>query len=217
MDKSSVIETKIRDFIKKDRSFTSVDIANAIKEDGIWIRNIEVRDWLKSNIQDSDIFGEYESELIEVCSGTRTATLYRPSWADSNDYDERDQIALTPDQVNAISSQDKKPSTSKKNNSIKDTADDEDIITMVNPKGVDIRRTIYSTERIKIPGVIIKKLGLRPGDNVNPMLLKTHRPVPSRLKVNSDYRVSIPRDCVNWGNDPINVMLKGKEIIFEKA
>lgn len=216
MDKNQIIEVKVKNFISKDALFTSVDIANSIKKDGHWVRNVEVRDWLRNNFQSSDIFGDYETEVIEVCGGTRIATLYRPCWSDAHDYEERDQTALTPDDVNIISNKvhdNSVSSLSTKNNDKKD----DDIITMISPKGVSIRRKISSKERIKIPGRIIKRLGLNPGDKINPSQIKTHKPIPSRLIVNADFRVSIPRNCLNWGTEPVNVMLKGDNIIFEKA
>lgn len=61
-------------------------------------------------------------------------------------------------------------------------------------------------------------MGYKPGDNVDPSVVKTHSPIPKRLKVNKDYRLSIPRDCVKWGVSPVKVKLKeNKEIVFEKA
>jgi hypothetical protein len=204
------IKTKVQEFISQEKMFTSVDIANAVKRDGIWIKNREVRDWLRANSSDSSLFGDYATTQIQVCGGTATATLYYPMFKDPDEYAERDQVALTPDEVKAIQKQrvgQPVPNVTPDINQVLCSTDDD----------VQASTVIKTTERIKIPGYMVKKLGWAPGDRIDPAVIKTHRALPSDLYVNADYRVSIPRSVVDWGNDPVKVILKENEIVFDKA
>jgi hypothetical protein len=210
MPLDATIKVKVQEFISKEEMFTSVDIANAIKQDGIWIKNREVRDWLRANVSDTALFGDYAHTQIQVCCGTATATLYYPMFKDPDDYQKRDQVALTPDEVKAIQKTkigQPVASATPDINQVFDASDDD----------VDASAVIKTTERIKIPGHIIKKLGWAPGDRIDPALIKTHRALPSDLYVNADYRVSIPRSVVDWGKDPVKVILRKGEIVFDKA
>jgi len=212
--RDSLIEEVVTQFIEDEEMFTSVDIANTIKKEGIWIRNIEVRDWLRENADDADIFGDYEYGPILVCNGARHATVYYPSYRNPQEYEPTNQKALTPSEVEAIH-RSRHPGT---NTPTAKDSDGKAVDLLDLLDDVEMERVIASSERIKIPGAMIRKLGYKPGDTVDPSIIKTHSPIPKRLKVNKDYRLSIPRTCVNWSNNPIKVKLKeNKEIIFEKA
>jgi len=206
MNKEKLIQNKVETFVKNEKMFTSVDIANAVKNDGEWVRNIEVASWLRENFYKQDIFLEYRTEPIDVCNGSRSATLYLPEWADSDNYGNRDQTPLTPGDVNNIKNRIKKDSTTP------------DIVDMLNDNKAVMSKVIRSTERIKIPGAMIKKLGYAPGDKVPPDVVRAHNNIPGRLIVNKDYRFSIPRSSVKWGSDPVKVILTDdNKITFEKA
>jgi len=206
MNHESLIRKQVEQFIHDEKMFTSVDIANAIKTEGEWVRNIEVTSWLRENFHKEDIFLDYRTEPIDVCGGSRSATLYLPEWADETDYNNRDQEALTPAQVNAIKEKKTRSSTTP------------DIVDMLDGAQTIMSKVIKSKERIKIPGAMIRKLGYTPGDKVAPDVVKTHNGIPGNLIVNKDYRFSIPRSAVNWGKKPIKVNLtKDKKITFERA
>lgn len=213
---ATVLE-KVSEYVKEGKMFTSVDIANAVKKEGLWVRNRDVRDWLQENFSDKDLFEDYAISQIHVCNGSSVASLYHPALVDPSTYMDRDQRPLTPDEVKTISQQ--------KVGTVKDSMapdidkmipdpfeDDED-----DDKGADFTITIRSKERIKIPGTMIKELGWVPGQNIDPALILTTNVISGNLTVNDDYRVSIPRSAVPWGKDPVNVILRNGKIHFEKA
>jgi hypothetical protein len=105
MDKSQVIKEMVQRFINDEKLFTSVDIGNAIKKEllSMEIRNREVRDWLRSNIGGvDDVLKDYVAEPINVNNGASAATLYRPHWKDASEYTDRDQIALSPADIDIL-------------------------------------------------------------------------------------------------------------------
>jgi hypothetical protein len=203
------IKAKVQEFVNKEQMFTSVDVANAIKKSGVWVRVSEVRTWIKNNLSDQSLFGDYGHTTIDVCGGKAQATLYHPVFADPNDYVERDQVTLTPDEVKAIQKQ--------VSGTVNVSATPDISAIFDNTTSPDLSIVIKSKERIKIPGEITRKLGLQPGDRVDPALLKTHTVITRDLFVNSDYRISIPRTAIHWGTDPVKVMLKNGVVEFDKA
>ena len=86
---------KVTDFCSQNLMFTSVDISNSIKKDGKWIYNSEVAGWLRRNL----LFRRqsYAKTTISVTNGV--ATLYHPIGADTDEYTDRNQHALTPVEV----------------------------------------------------------------------------------------------------------------------
>jgi hypothetical protein len=215
MEYEATVLQKIQEFVDSNKMFTSVDIANAVKLEGLWVRNRHVRDWVISHFNDKEIFHDYVVSQIHVCGGSSLATLYHPGLSDPNDYLDRDQKPLTPDEVKQIQ-KDKKGSLKDnaadiKNILEKDESEEED------DEDIEMSVVLRSVERLKIPGAMIRKLGWIPGQNVDPALLLTSGYIPSNLKVNDDYRVSIPRSTVSWGTSPVRVVLKSGKIHFEKA
>lgn len=78
------------------KSFTSVDIANQLKEEGFYARNRMVAEWLRSNaIRVAHDYGLlYNQTLIRVSSkadGMTLAYLYHEHNVDADDYLNRDQ------------------------------------------------------------------------------------------------------------------------------
>jgi hypothetical protein len=213
MNTSSIIRAKVLQYINKEEMFTSVDISNAIKGDGEWVQNREVRDWLKSNFTNDSMFADYNRMSITVCKDSVAATLYLPAYKNPDDYEPRNQHALTPSEVESIKK-------AKAAQPAKSTADIVQILSSPSNSGnkqVGLIRVIRSTERIKIPGALIRKLGYGPGDQIDPSKIKTDKPIPGRLIVNKDYRFSVPRGCVGWDHQPVKVLLKSDKIVFEKA
>jgi hypothetical protein len=206
----ATIKQKVQEFVDRKEMFTSVDISNAIKKDGIWIRNAEVRNWLRANSRDPNVFDGYSSSAISVCGGNTDATLYHPSLGDPDDYQARDQQPLTPYDVKAIQKQ-------KVGQPIPAAAPDIGDVLSTRTDDADMVAVIKSKERVKIPGNMIKALGWKIGDTIDPAVIKTHRVIRATLKVGKDHRVSVPRSAINWGTDPVKVMLKGGTIVFEKA
>jgi hypothetical protein len=206
----ATIKQKVQEFVGRKEMFTSVDVSNSIKKDGIWVRNAEVRNWLRANSRDPNVFDGYSSSTISVCGGNTDATLYHPSLGDPDDYQARDQQPLTPDEVKAIQRQ-------KVGQPIPAAAPDIDDVLSTRADSADMVTVIKSKERIKIPGNMIKALGWSIGDTIDPAVIKTHRVIRATLKVGKDHRVSVPRSAINWGTDPVKVMLKNATIVFEKA
>lgn len=215
MDYLASVQEKVIEYINDEMLFTSVDIANAVKSDGLWVRNREVRDWLHENFSNKTIFKNYITTQITVCKGSSAATLYHPDDVDADAYIETDQQPLTPDEVKAIAKT--------KVGKVKLTPD---IDKILQPPSFDdepedapviMEAIIRSVDRIKIPGSMIRKLGWVPGQIVDPALILTSKVLSGDLVVNSDYRVSIPRSSVSWGTSPVKVILKGGKIHFKKA
>jgi len=226
MKQEEIILEKITNFIKDGKMFTSVDISNAIKMEGIWVRNRTVRDFLQDLFLDKDLFTDYTISQIFVCNNSSLASLYHHNLSDPNDYLDRDQHCLTPDEVKSIQ---KELEEAAKNdpdiNKILDEDSEEDTnikAKKVKSKKVKVSKSnkgiiIRSINRIKIPGSLIRELGWETGQRVDTSVIKTHKPLPSHLRVNDDYRVSIPRTSVKWGTSPVKVILKQGEIHFKKA
>jgi len=207
----NIIKQRVLEHIKGNKMFTSVDIANCIKREGIWVRNVVVRNWLQNNFNDKSIFDSYAISQITVCNNSSLASLYHPFLSDPKDYTDTDQKPLTPDEVKEIY---KNKVGTPRADAIPDITD---ILTQKVEDDTDLSIVISSVNRIKIPGMIIRKLGWKPGDLIDPSLILTHKVLPNNLRMNSDYRVSIPRSSVNWGVNPVIVMLKNGKVVFEKT
>ena len=217
-EKDDVIRATVLTFVRGQKMFTSVDISNYIKKDeGAWIRNREVQDWLHQNRNDPSLFGGYDTQMISVANGSVTAQLYLPQGEDPDTYADRNQRAMSPAEVAAVRTQGKQivapgPSTqAAPRTSLKasGTPSDPNIIMV---------RTISSYERLKIPADLVRRIGWKPGDSVDSTKIKTAGHLPKRLRVNADYRVSIPRSAVNWTGCALKVMLtRNNEVMFDKA
>lgn len=210
MSMEATIKQKTQEFVARKVMFTSVDISNAIKTDGVWVRNSEVRSWLRANSKDPSIFDGYAASTIMVCGGNTEATLYHPSLDNPDDYSERNQQPLTPDAVKAIQKQ-------KIGQPIPSSAPDIDDVLSTPTNKADMEAVISTKERVKIPALMIKALGWSVGDTIDPALIKTHRVISPTLKVSKEGRVSIPRTAINWGTAPVKVMLKNGVVEFDKA
>jgi hypothetical protein len=210
MPMDMTIKAKVEEFVKKNKMFTSMDIANGIKRDGVWVRNREVRDWLRDAVSSEPLLlGAYTNTLIDICSGAAQATLYYPLYGNPDMYTGNDQVALTPDEVKTIAKQ----------KALAPVATAPDINTVFSNANDEIATAIIrSIDRVKIPSNIVKLLGWSPGDTIDPAAIKTHKVLPGGLKVSQDYRVSIPRKCIHWGTSPVKVILKSDNtIVFDKA
>ena len=217
MPLEATIRSTIESYVKQQEPFTSVDIANAIKKTGIWIRNSEVAAWLRKNYDTDPMFDEYQKSPILVCNDTTTASLYHSIYYDQNEYTDREQRPLTPQDVKQIKKDLKDKTRPDTTPDIADVLDPNSGNDEDDEDDDTLSITIASVDRLKIPGMLIRKLGWNPGDPIDPALIKTHRSIPSHLRVNSDYRVSIPRNTVDWGTKPVKVIYKKGAIIFEKA
>jgi hypothetical protein len=96
-----LIRNELDQWITSNKMFTSVDIANAIKESGEWIRNREVAGYLRNNacFVASVLLGKkYIATQIDVdVSGTPgTTTLYHPVGDNPDNYTNRNQKAKSP-------------------------------------------------------------------------------------------------------------------------
>lgn len=215
MPLDATIQEVVESAVKSEKMFTSVDIANIIKNKGIWVRNREVRDWVRHAFSDNSRFPDYMVSDILVCNDTTLTRLYHPVWEDPNNYTDRDQRAITPKEVKDIQ---KRLTGTDKDDAVPDIGDvlnNDDQDSTSNDDELSI--VISSLDRLKIPGIIIRKLGWEPGDTIDPALIKSHKVIPATLRVNNDYRVSIPRSSINWGTSPVKVIYKKGKVIFEKA
>jgi hypothetical protein len=235
MSNEQTIREMVQEYVTAEKIFTSVDIGNAIKTKTLTmdIRNRDVRDWLRTNIGKDPLLADYVSEPIDVNNG-HTATVYRPHWKDVSDYIDRDQKALGPGDLVALSpstaaaSASGSPKVASATATVTATRNDnsqlpiQDIVDDgshdITGTGVKLVRKSRYVRRIQIPGDITQALGWKPGQKVDLDKIKIHTgKLNPNLKVWYDGRVSISRKLVGFGVAPINIILKGDEIYFEKA
>jgi len=209
MNNKDIIREKVEELINDDEAFTSVDIANAIKRDGTWIRNREVASWLRDSFFQADVGGRYSKTMISVGQG-KQANLYHPFFFDSSNYTGTDQNALNPDDFNAIHPNTPvTPSTSISDDS--DSGEEQDF-------NEDSRTVSVSLERLWIPSSIISQLGMKPGEYVDSIKLNLKN--SPKLTVHNDGRVSASLKDVDpsFGDgDKIKIYVVGDTAVYSKA
>ena len=97
-DKYQVLNTIVSVNCRNGVPFTSVCIANRMKEISMWLSNKEVARYLRKNVYDI-AFAEgvqYESTTIIVGAG-HSANLYHSKNYDPNYFTDRNQKATTPE------------------------------------------------------------------------------------------------------------------------
>lgn len=205
MVSEQIIQNQVNDFVTKDEAFTSVDIGNAIKRSGTWIRNREVAIWLRNNFNNPD----YEITMIDVGRGFR-ANLYHPDYFDSDNYDGKNQKAINPDDFKTL-------------HSIND--DDNEIVTFQTESenteeeeqdfNENSRTVKISKGRIWIPASIINQLGLDIGYMIDHALLGI--PGNGKLHVHYDGRVSVNASKVGSFKDgeKITIYIKNNKVIYD--
>ena len=217
-----VIRTKVVEFIKQQKKFTSVDVSNVIKRDGHWVGNTDVTKWLKANFSNlnSELNADFCQTSISVAKGCY-ATLYMPYMDDARDYTDRNQKALSPDDFKAIhgySPFQQPPVNPTTLTVVKVTA----TVTKV-PKVGERIITEFKNGRVRIPAVLVKKIGLDPYMTVRPSKLDIDvNEFPKNLRVHADGRISIPRKCIKVDNATVKLaalkaFVNSKKICFELA
>lgn len=198
MSNDSIIQTKVEQFGAQNEMFTSVDIGNSIKEEGTFIRNREVSAWLRQNAM--SVLQNYSTTLIDVTApapvGQVTAFLYHPVGTDPNSYDKRNQQALPPNIVPFPSTpQTTSPTTLQKTKVRSD-----------------------SKSRLRIPAILVRQLGWKPGDKVDnsKIIVNGTEPLPQGNIVFSDGRISIRRCCIGFGDGPVLAYVENGCLHFEK-
>jgi hypothetical protein len=187
MDK--VIRAKVEDFVKKQLMFTSVDISNAIKKDGVWVRNSDTSTWLHRNFNDvnDSLAADYTVVTIKVLNNTVSALLYLHVTHSADNYTNRDLEAMTPSQFKRLYGYD--PTSTP--------------IACKSAKSVSVKTngklkiTEFKSGRIRVPAALVKAAGMRPGCKVNfkKIAVNTAK-ISSPLKVHNDGRLSLPRNCI---------------------
>lgn len=205
---SQTIQTKVEDFVQQNEAFTSVDIANAIKTDGTWIRNRVVARWLRHEFHESN----YEITSIDLDNG-QSANLYHPSFMDAENYDARGQKAMTPaefkqlhpdtDIDNSDSSQNSSSRSSSVNSSAKSSASIKDVKVTVR------------NNRIRLPGRISRALGWLPGSTIDLTKVKSNNSIKGQRKVHGDGRISIPKSCLG-SSHTLRASVENGELVLEE-
>jgi len=169
MNNTTIIENKIKDLITNKVLFTSVDVSNAIKQEGVWIRNREVAGYLRQYDFTSE---SYQRSNITVANG-RSASLYHPDYADPSNYTKTNQRTITKSEVDKTN-----PPTLKIIPSIPAT-------TKVHARVVN--------KRFRIPKKLVEKIGLKPGDKVDISKIDTSlfTKISNKLIVTKDGRINI--------------------------
>lgn len=188
---SSVIETKVNDFVSKNAMFTSVDIANAIKKDGTWVKNSEVASWLRVNVLAN--FSSYRAVRIPVAQGQLTAFLYYPGTYNPDDYQDRDQTALPPQQHVT--------------DKFEISADKEGRFRI--PAAL-VRELGWA------PGDKVDKTRIITRQQYGSLKkLEKMKDISENLVVHKDGRIAILWKCVSCDDDPILVYIQNGNMIFE--
>lgn len=194
---SSIIQAQFESFVEAEAMFTSVDIGNAIKENGDWVKNSDVAIWLRNNAL--AIATNYCSTLIDVNNGTQKAFLYYPSGTNPDDYQTRNQAALPPNPnmktitvTSACSASCPASSVSK------------------------IKLRSDSRTRLRIPAILVRQLGLNPGDVVDFSKILFHKQPENDLIVYKDGRISFSRNCLSFGDGPVFAFIENGCLNFEK-
>jgi|GEM_PF-7037376 len=219
MTNDDIIKQKVKHFICKQLLFTSINIANSIKSDGLWIKNSDVASWLRNEFHNvnNETGDNYLTDFISV-NGSRKAILYFPFFSNADDYKDRNLQAISPDEfqkMHGYSHTDKKALV---DSGLMQTLQSSTATPVIMPAR---KITEYVHKRIRIPGAFIKAIGLKPGDLVSSKHEKIGlNLIPAGLKVHNDYRVSLPRknvmiDGQHIGNEPIHISLKDGKIHFE--
>lgn len=210
MSNDQIIENKVEEYVNRNEAFTSVDIANAIKIEGTWIRNREVAAWLRHNLL--NITGNnYQRTLVDVGQG-RQASLYHPFFFDSSNYIGQNQNALNPDDFNALH-----PNGIiglSKSYGLSDASNENDEEEDFNE---DSRTVSVTVGRVWIPATIIAQLGMKPGEDADNGKLNLIN--SSNLTVHDDGRVSVTSKNINASfqdGDKIKIFVKDNVTIYEK-
>ncbi len=125
---TQVIEDKVTAFVDDTKGFTSVDIANAIKTEGTWVRNREVASWLRNW---TPPVGYSVTKISVSQHGTiAQANVYIPNTLAITDYVKTSQDAMTPAEFETLHG--KKPFGDAINSSTGDDADTKDGTSLTN-------------------------------------------------------------------------------------
>lgn len=166
---STIIEDKVKELVANKEMFTSVDVSNAIKEGGVWIRNREVA----SAIRQIDLSVDgYLRSTIQVANG-RAASLYHPDFADPVNYTKTNQRTIAKSEVDS-----KNPPT---------------LVTSPNVPAQTPVHTRSASKRVRIPKKLAEAVGLKAGDKVDISKFDTAliTKISNRLVVNKDGRINI--------------------------
>ena len=186
MSNSQIIKDTAESFVNQNKSFTSVDIANAIKESGTWVKNSHVANWLRKNVK--KLWSNYATTVIDVTTKSGDdveAILYLEQSSDSSDYLQRNQQTMS--KAEFESKQNATITASQVAKSTKKTADTNKVVSVAKTFKVN-------KNRLRIPKTIVALAGLEAFDVVDPSkitingkALNTKKP----LAVHSDGRVSV--------------------------
>jgi DNA-binding CsgD family transcriptional regulator len=102
MMNTQIITDVVVEFIKQDKLFTSVDIANEIKTRGEWVRNSEVASFLRNKVISLAQQHGLDYEMVPISVSTPTgfahANVYFMTGDDPYSYTNTTQKAMTPDE-----------------------------------------------------------------------------------------------------------------------
>ena len=100
-----LIEMKVGEFVTAEKGFTSMDICNAIKTDGTWVRNRTVAAWLRR--WTAPVGYAISKVTVSLQGGaSRQAGVYLPNSLCIKDYAETQQTAMTPAEFEVLHGRD---------------------------------------------------------------------------------------------------------------
>ena len=191
MDLEDKVQSVIGDFCSEDKSFTSLDVSNKVKQEGFastrhrQIAEIVRRQYDLGAMADYD----YERSLVDVelLNGLATkAYLYHHNSVSPDDYIERKQVAIIPTQASDVEEE-----------ADEEVDEEEEMREML--------RTGKSDGRVEVPAWWVQELGWAPGETVyvvnegNNLALclenevSNNNNVLTTTKITPDRRLRIPK------------------------
>lgn len=213
-------------------SFTSLDISNLVKREGLSVRHRDVastvRDLYDNGFMDSY---SYERTTIDVTlanGSSSKAFLYHHCMTSPDTYNRRSQVAIPPSTVPAAVINANPPSVSQSNTTVTTTAA---TTTIATPAPIQTRNQ-KSDCRLEVPASWVRELGWTDGDTLylcdNTAIIKVKHPddvtTTDRIVgtvIISGGRLRIPKsafDKANFSHGPghqINVTLFGDHVLVE--
>jgi hypothetical protein len=211
----TIIKAKVEEFIANRRMFTSVNISNAIKTDGKWVRNRDVATWLRNNFDsvNTALSTDYVSVQISVGTLGDQANLYLPVSFDSQNYTDTNLQCMTPDEFKTLHGFDPLSTTVQSPISVQTAAQ----VTPTAPSGQIVtgkssfsgfrkmhKIREFKKGRIRIPAPLVQQIGLKPYNTVKFDKIDVDQTcTPKTLRVHSDGRISLPRKCIKVDGTPV--------------
>jgi hypothetical protein len=201
---SQVIIDKIKSLVDDGELFTSVDVSNAIKRDGVWIRNKEVAKFLRTYDFSQH---NYNKELINVTSNNiqTKATVYFPDYSDAQHYKLTSQTTIKKHQL-----------PTQKMLKIVSTSNQISNLQTHNAASQFKTYKIKCPKKIRVPAKLVRIFNSNPGTqfDISNIDIVCFKNLPSKMKVNKDGRINIATSYLKTKKQEILISITNNKISF---